>query len=441
MRPARSVTELRDGRGWAAAAGQVLESGSRNQATGEIVHVSTPKRSVINSGFTKRTCEPISAGTTMLSQPRCPYRGHMTITEPLHVPSLGRARTVFRSEAIGGGTTARERAVLSFFVLWVGFGLAIDTRKHNTEASIDTFFTSAHALLYAGWFACATYLLFIARKRMQSGAKGFAAIPSGLVGASAGAALFGVSGLGDMGWHIKWGVEQNTEILFSPTHLGLMVSFLLMAFGPIRALWMERSEVKPLDMLPVALATGVIGTIFSVFLGFNAPFASFGPDGIFALKNPTQVSELDQFLQISSITGCLLATVAIIGPILLLLRRWDIPFGTATIVFSTTALATLVSVDFQLKSLMLAMATAGLVMDVLWFALRRLPSRRVAFRVFGFLSPLALWVTYIAFTLPGRSMQWSREFWTGTLLWTAIIGVGLSAVLLPPRATPTTHLD
>jgi hypothetical protein len=369
------------------------------------------------------------------------YAGDMTITEQLHPISTGRARPIARSHAIGGGTTVRERAILSFFVLWVGFGLAIDARKHNTDVSIDTFFTSAHALLYAGWFACATYLLFVARKRMQSGAKGLAAIPSGLVGATTGAALFGISGLLDMGWHIKWGVEQNAEILFSPTHLGLMVSFLLLAFGPIRALWMERTASKRSDMIPVALATGVIGTIFSVFLGFNSPFNSAGRDGIFALKNPTPIRELDQFLQVSSITGCLLATIAIIGPILLLLRRWDIPFGTATIAFSTTAVAALISNDFQLKSLMLALAAAGLAMDVLWFGLRRLSHRRVAFRVFGFLSPLALWATYMALTLPGRSMQWSREFWTGTLLWTAIIGVGLSAVLLPPLATPPTHLD
>jgi hypothetical protein len=60
---------------------------------------------------------------------------------------------------VESGTTPRERAVLSFFVLWVGLGLAIDTRKHNTEESIDTFFTSAHGLLYAGWFACAVFIL------------------------------------------------------------------------------------------------------------------------------------------------------------------------------------------------------------------------------------------------------------------------------------------
>jgi hypothetical protein len=365
----------------------------------------------------------------------------MSISDGL-IASRPGLRTRAGSEVVGRGTTAGERRLLSFFVLWVGFGLAIDARKHNTEESLDTFFTSAHGLLYAGWFACATYLLYIARKRMLGGAKRFDAIPEGLVGASAGAALFGVAGLGDMSWHIKWGVEQGPAILFSPTHLGLMCSFLLLAFGPIRALWMDRKEnVKQLtliEILPAALSTAVVGFIFSVFLGFNNPY---GSPGIFTNKIPLPIPDLAVAFTFSQIAGLLLFNVALFGSLLLLLRRWEVPFGAITILFAVHALCFLISIDFTTKPLMLAIAVAGLAMDVLWFGLRRLPMKRVAFRVFGFFSPLVYWGTYIAFSIDGRKMEWEREIWTGSLLWTAVIGLGISAVLLPPRTAPESYLD
>ncbi len=356
---------------------------------------------------------------------------------------LAQART--EEQVASQGTTGRERAILSFFVLWVGVGLAIDTRKHNTEESLDTFFTSAHGLLYAGWFASAVYLLFIARRRMQAGAQGFDAVPHGLIGASVGAVLFGISGLLDMGWHIKWGVEQNVAILFSPTHLGLMTSFFLLAFGPIRALWVDTSgatgRLSLAKIAPAAISMGVIGTIFSVFLSFNSPFTPISDGGVFTTELPLPVPQLALAFQLSQITGLLLFTVAIIGSMLLLVRRWDIPFGTLTATFAVTAISALISVDFILKPLFVSMAVAGLLMDVAWLLLRQISSRRSAFRLFAFVSPLLLWGTYIAFTIRGHNLVWQREFWTGTLLWTAIIGLGLSAILLPPRSTPVSHLD
>ena len=356
---------------------------------------------------------------------------------------LAPART--EEQVASQGTTGRERAILSFFVLWVGVGLAIDTRKHNTEDSIDTFFTSAHGLLYAGWFACAIYLLFISRKRMQAGSRGFAAVPHGLIGASVGAVLFGISGLLDMGWHVKWGVEQNVAILFSPTHLGLMTSFFLLAFGPIRALWVDSSgttgRLSLVNIAPAAISLGVVGTIFSVFLSFNSPFTPISDGGVFTTELPLPIPQLAQAFQLSQITGLLLFTVAIIGSMLLLVRRWDIPFGTLTATFAVTAVSVLVSVDFILKPLFLSLAIAGFVMDVAWSLFRRMPARRSGFRLFGFVSPLILWGTYIAFTIRGNNLVWEREFWTGTLVWTAIIGLGLSAILLPPRSTPASHLD
>ena len=63
----------------------------------------------------------------------------------------------------------RERATLAILVTWIAIGLAIDTRRHRTDRSLDTFFTSGHAVLYAGWVASAVFMLYLVRRRQATG--------------------------------------------------------------------------------------------------------------------------------------------------------------------------------------------------------------------------------------------------------------------------------
>src|SRR5207248_3791469 len=52
---------------------------------------------------------------------------------------------------------------------------------------------------------------------------------------------FAVAGGGDYVWHTVFGIEQNIDILFSPTHVGLIAAMLVIVTTPVRAMWADPS--------------------------------------------------------------------------------------------------------------------------------------------------------------------------------------------------------
>jgi hypothetical protein len=94
-----------------------------------------------------------------------------------------------------------------------------------------------------------------------------------------------------------------------------------------------------------------------------------------------------------------------------------------------------------------ALLVGAVVCDVLNVLLRLLirsesrTSARIRFRVFAFVAPILFWSVYLLVTKQGRPITWSAEQWTGTIVWSGILGLGLSVLLLPPRTPQQTYLD
>jgi hypothetical protein len=63
-------------------------------------------------------------------------------------------------------------------------------------------------------------LLMLVRESLP-GNRWLQAIPTGYEPSVMGLAIFGVSGIGDLTWHLIFGIERSTEALLSPTHLEL----------------------------------------------------------------------------------------------------------------------------------------------------------------------------------------------------------------------------
>ncbi|MFL6088303.1 MAG: hypothetical protein ACJ74F_35090, partial [Mycobacterium sp.] len=40
-------------------------------------------------------------------------------------------------------------------------------------------------------------------------------------------------------WHTAWGIETTINILFSPSHLGLGASMVIIVTSPLRAMWSD----------------------------------------------------------------------------------------------------------------------------------------------------------------------------------------------------------
>ena len=108
-------------------------------------------------------------------------------------------------------------------ILWLVGGTFADAWAHNHVRRLETFFTPWHAVLYFGLLAFIVGFLvvvFINRSRCASWLE---AIPPGYGLSFWGMGMMLVIGVGDMTWHLLFGIEQNIGTLFSPTHLAGMV--------------------------------------------------------------------------------------------------------------------------------------------------------------------------------------------------------------------------
>jgi len=333
-------------------------------------------------------------------------------------------------------TIFSERATLSLLVAIVALGLAVDTRRHRTDASLDTFFTSAHALLYTGWLACAVFLLYVVRRRMVADGRSFIqAVPLGFEGSVVGALLFGVGGALDLIWHTQFGIERELKILFSPTHLLLMSAMLLMAFGPIRATWMVDEPARARSLWPVMLSAGALSSVLAVFFQYVSVFDR----PVFTATLPALLG-LDQIVRTQSIVGLIVTTAVLFGPVLLVARRWALPLGSCTLAFGVVAAGNFIYTNFRPLRLTVVLIAGGVAADVLAWGLRRCPPR-LGFRLFGALAPLLLWSIYLVATVPGHPIKWSAELWTGAVAWSALVGLAITVLLLPPVGAPRSHLD
>lgn len=346
----------------------------------------------------------------------------------------------------------KDQAWLSAASLIVVAGLAVDTRRHRMANRLDTFYTPAHGLVYAGWVACAVVVLRVVRNEMADGARRFDAVPQGFEPAVIGVAVFGIGGVGDLLWHTVFGIEQQIKILFSPTHLLLMAAMLMVAFGVIRSAWMtadqpvEPSIASPAphrrrvtvafrQFWPVAVAAGAMISVLLVFVQFASPYEA----PLFSSSAP--FGALQTILETLGSLAVMITTVVLFGIVLLLARRWVLPFGTFSITFAVAASGTFVYMDFRPVRLLLSLLAGAVGCDCLSWALRRVPDARLSYRLLGGLAPLLVWTSYVVFSVADKEIVWSAEQWTGTLLWSSLIGLALTVLLLPPRSTPVAYLD
>ena len=351
------------------------------------------------------------------------------------------ARQVERVHATRTADIWRDQAVLSVLGFWMAIGLAIDTRRHRTDPSLDTFFTSAHGLLYAGWLACSLFTLYIVRRNRAHTTTLRDAIPRGLEPAVGGAAVFGLGGIGDLIWHTRYGIERDFKILFSPTHLLLMTAMLMVTFGPVRVLWMSHSTADERPTLarlwPAAVAAGSMASVLFVFFQYVPAFER----PVFTTSIPPLFKSFGVLLQSYSVLSVLITTLLYFGTMLLMARRWPLPFGSFFIVAAVICTSMYIFTDFRRSRLLLAFLIGAVLCDMLQHVATKLLSPRAAYRVLGGVGPLLLWGSYLVLTVPGHPIELDAEVWSGSVLWSGLVGLAITVLLLPPRSAPATHLD
>lgn len=315
------------------------------------------------------------------------------------------------------------------------FGLFIDGWAHNHDRVDDSFFTPWHAILYGAYGVSAISLIAVHFRNVGKGFHWRRALPAGYMPALGGALLFAMGGMGDMVWHGLFGIEENIEALLSPTHLLLAASGLLIITGPIRAIWQRQSEDNWRSLLPAILALTMTASVFTFFMAFAAVTPRMH---VLTGPRPDAHSLYDAY----GVLALVVHSNILLGVVLFSIRRWRLPFGVFTLIYTVNALMMTwmhlrANADFLL---VFNAAIVGLLCD--WLLSRKMIESTKGLRLFSCLLPFvysagALLVIQIlgAGAWEKGGLWWEVHMWLGAPVLAGAFGYGLSLLVRPPASS------
>jgi hypothetical protein len=331
-------------------------------------------------------------------------------------------RTARRAPPIGGLPFDRVMAVVCS---WPLLGAYLDAWAHN-HMRLETFFTPWHAVLYSGFLAVAVTLAGVLFVNHARGARWRDALPAGYELSLLGVLILGVGGAGDLLWHLAFGIEQNIDAALSPTHLLLALGIGLVVSGPLRAAW--RRDTVPVSqdwraLLPMVVSLTLTLSLITLITQYAhpavVPWAATGAAGANA-----------DDAQVLGVLGILVQTGVLMGMILVAVRRWALPVGALTLIF-TLNLALLSFMRDRYWFLPVAVI-AGLVGDALLALLRPSALRPGALRLFAFVVPTVYYLAYFIDLMLTQGTWWSIHAWLGASVMAGIVGWLLSYMIVPP---------
>jgi hypothetical protein len=325
---------------------------------------------------------------------------------------------------------------------WFTIGLFLDAWAHNNVPKLETFFTPWHAVFYSGFVATAAWIVWSSRRPLLAGRRDLRSLPLGYAAALVAVVGFVVAAVGDLTWHTVFGIEQNINILFSPTHLGLVTAMIVIVTTPLRAAWADRrvpSAPGLQRLLPGLLSLAFAATLVLLFLQYTNALAYSSQRVVVGLSavDPAATSRL--------VASMFVTNLVLVAPLLTLAHRWVLPFGTATMLYAAMAALSGAISGFRNLPTVVAVVVSGVLVDLLARVLRPTPSALVRYRAFAALACLVTWTVYIAtaYTTAAdvpvptdvglQHPEGVVELYTGAPVVQALAGL-LLAVLLVPSA-------
>jgi hypothetical protein len=324
--------------------------------------------------------------------------------------------------------------------LWLVGGLFLDGWAHNTRPQLETFFTPWHAVFYSGFAATAAWVCWSVWVRRG--------IPAGYGLALAGLVIFLLSGVGDLAWHLAFGIERDVAALLSPTHLGLFCGGFLIITAPLRSQWADPDpalspsrRVSLARLLPAVGSVALSGCLAAFIFMYLHPIK----ENIVSVAHHADLRAgftVLQFVDVSrwnievGVPGFIFASVFLFGPLLFLARRWRPPAGAVLVVIGVQALLMQALVGFQDAGLAALGLIGAVAVEVLLRLVGPSPSSLPRVRTCFTLAPPLFWGIYFALMgLHDGGLGWKAEIWGGTLVWSGLTLLALTMVMWPP-ATP-----
>ena len=313
---------------------------------------------------------------------------------------------------------------------WLVGGTFLDGWAHNHGKVDNTFFTPWHAVLYSGFLAVALVILGGMILNKTRGLSWARALPTGYELSLIGVVLFALGGAGDMVWHSLFGFEVDVEALLSPTHLLLATGVVLMVTGPIRAAWRrsgaETNQRGWAAYLPIVLSAVFFLSILTFMLQFAHPFQNPFPS--VSYKPPGR----DTFFQVGlGVVDILLYSGLLMGVVLMVLRRWSLPFGSLTLLLTLNA--ALMTTQHDWYRLIPVALLAGLAADAFVWRWKPITASVTRFRVFAFAVPAIFYTLYFAVLALIGGVWWSIHLWAGAIVMAGVVGLFLSFLVIQPQ--------
>jgi hypothetical protein len=332
-------------------------------------------------------------------------------------------------EPISLAATRRFDWLMTILAAYFTGGLYLDGWAHTHGQVDQSFFTPWHAVLYSGQLLMLAILTGVLVRNVWRGSALRDALPRGYNLSLAGVLLWLIGGPGDLIWHTVFGIEENVEALYSPTHLLLALGLTLAVSGPLRAAYRRTDgDMRHLrDQLPMILSFTLTLSVLTFFIMIAHPLPNLWGTGWSDFSDEAR-----------GMTGIMLDTALLMGTVLLMVRQWRLAPGTLTIVFAVNAvlLGCLFPSPYP-TAFVLARVLAGVIADGLLWRLKPAVSRPTALRAFSTLVPVVIFALYFLVAQLTIEILWTVHLWAGSLVIAGAIGFSLSLLVAPPAASPT----
>ncbi|MGH2808528.1 MAG: hypothetical protein ACRDKT_14770 [Actinomycetota bacterium] len=352
--------------------------------------------------------------------------------------ALPRIGTIVNSRSARPHLRRRDHLITMLFAFWTLFGVFLDGWAHSELIeTLESFFTPWHAVLYTGFTGAALWTGYQGMRFQRRGeAFDVARIPVGYGLALVGVVLFGTSGTGDMIWHSIFGIEQGIEALMSPTHLGLFLGVGLILTAPLRAAWHSPDDVSASfrTFFPTALSLALSTAGIAFFVMYMSPLKEQVARVDWTTWAALRGDEFAEMSQGFGVGGILVSTIVLLAPLLVALRRWSLPFGTATLIGTLVGTGMVAIEGFHNGEVALAYAVGGLATDALVMILDPRAENVARYRAFAAAVPLVVWSSYFAIVQLTGGIGWVVEFWAGSVVLASMTGFGLATVMSLPAA-------
>jgi hypothetical protein len=367
-------------------------------------------------------------------------------------------------------TAWRDDLITMALAVWPITAMFFDGLGHNNRTGQESFFSISHLFLYAGATATGLWLTWVVVKHQLAAGVDvrrlmidFAAIPVGYGVALIGLGILTIAGPTDLIWHEIYGFEVGVDAIYSPPHLALFFGTLLVTSTGIRSMWAKADIAPDLKtfapvILSAALFIGVAGFItmyLSAFMTNVTPTSDFWNDlGNFNDVRSDQSIDVNSglagygddawpynFYSVSHGMASMIVTgLILLGPTLLIMRRWRVPFGAFTLIYTAFGLHVNIMSEYRDIVLIVPLILAGLSADLLQ---QRLGTQRKdgrislgGIRVAGTAIGAVLWLSYYGVLALHKGIGWDPTIWVGALMVGIITAFGLAFLIAPPAYGP-----